>query len=304
MAMSANLVGRAESPPVKLATPGQTQAVATRTLHKHNLLRYADLHKLSDEESAGRELIHGLLRSRSIGIGVGDSGLGKSPLFYQLGLCVAAGVPFLGLPAEQGNVVYVDLENGLEDSKTLMEALARHLGLPQVPDNFLLSDGESFLPVREQGFFEEIKPSLLIIDSLRAWRPHAEESNTQAAETLNELKRIARKHDLSVLLVHHIKKPGEDGTPPLKSLPVMTWLLEACGARALINQSDLRMAFDMGDAPDVLVWKYFIRVHGEFGPIFLERVFDATGEPIGYRRAGNQASRQPRAGGGVAGAAT
>lgn len=284
MAMSANLVGRAESPPVKLATPEETQAVVTRTLHKHHLLRYADLRKLSDEGSAGRELIHGLLRSRSIGIGVGDSGLGKSPWFYQLGLCVAAGVPFLGLAVEQGRVVYVDLENGLEESKTLMETLARYLGLPQVPDNFLFSNGEGFLSALQPGFFDEIKPDLLIIDSLRSWRPHAEESNTQAAETLNELKRITRKHDCSVLLVHHIKKPqGEFGTPPLGNTPVRTWLVEACGARALINQSDVRMGFDMDNTADVLVWRYFMRLQGEFGPILLERVFDSD-EPVGYRR--------------------
>ena len=64
---------------------------------------------------------------------------------------------------------------------------------------------------------------------------------------------------------------------------VMAWLNIACGARALINQSDVRIAFDVssgarrvaaerskGEAGDDvgLVVKGFARLRGEFGPLF------------------------------------
>src|SRR6267378_1469177 len=43
-------------------------------------------------------VVEGLLPRASINLLVGDSGIGKSPLAYQLALSVAAGIPFLGLP--------------------------------------------------------------------------------------------------------------------------------------------------------------------------------------------------------------
>ena len=39
----------------------------------------------------------GLIRNQSVNLLVGDSGLGKTPLGIQLGVCVAAGLSFLGL---------------------------------------------------------------------------------------------------------------------------------------------------------------------------------------------------------------
>jgi hypothetical protein len=79
----------------------------------------------------------------------------------------------------------------------------------------------------------------------------------------------------------------------------MTWLLQACGARALINQTDVRIAFDAApglriadrgrrDAMNItddigLVVKGFARLRGEFGPLFLKRELDEEGAPLGYR---------------------
>jgi len=75
---------------------------------------------------------------RSVNILVGDSGIGKSPLAYQLGLCVAAGVPFLGMETQAGLVIMCDYENGMEESLNLSDQLARFLKLPEVPKNFVV----------------------------------------------------------------------------------------------------------------------------------------------------------------------
>jgi hypothetical protein len=59
----------------------------------------------AQEQGASEYVIKGLLPARSIGILLGDSGLGKSPLMYQAGICVSAGVPFLGRETKKGSVV-------------------------------------------------------------------------------------------------------------------------------------------------------------------------------------------------------
>ena len=85
----------------------------------------------------------------------------------------------------------------------------------------------------------------------------AEQKPRLAVELLNELRDIAKKRKVAFLLIHQIKKPSENGVPALEDLPAMTWLLQACGARALVNQSDVRIAFDRASA---------VNAHEAIGP--------------------------------------
>ena len=72
----------------------------------------------------------------------------------------------------------------------------------------------------------------------------------------------------------------------------MQWLNQACGSRALVNQSDFRLGIDAfrpnfhNSIPEdaALVIRGHRRIKGEFGPIHLARCFDEDGEPIGYRK--------------------
>lgn len=224
----------------------------------------------------------------SVCIGVGDSGLGKSAWAYQLGLCVASGKLFLGHRVEQGRVLYIDLENGREDILAVTRSLTKHLGIPEMPQDFLLLNERDHLHQLDS-IVAEHRPVFVIVDSLRAFRPETEEKPRLAAELLNELRDIAKKRKVSFLLIHHIKKPGENGVPALEDSQAMTWLLQACGARALVNQSDVRIAFDRASAAKAheeigLVVRGFARLRGEFGPLYLARDFDEEGNPLGYRR--------------------
>jgi hypothetical protein len=229
-----------------------------------------------------------------LNIAVGDSGLGKSPLFYQLGLCVAGGIRWLGIPTTKGLVVYVDFENAQLNSQALRDALVKHLGLGTCPSNFLTHFGEELDLER---VVREVKPSLVIIDSLRSYEPEAEESNGSAATLLRTVRELAQETDTAFLLIHHTRKPRElEAAPPLEHSPALEWLNRACGARALINQTDFRLALDgqvgavsgatCGMTEELaLVMRGHIRIRGGFGPIHLSRVFDgATGEERGYRK--------------------
>jgi RecA-family ATPase len=84
-------------PPARLPTPFQ--------LGKWRLQTPTALRERIKELGADKYIIKGMLPSRSIGLLLGDSGLGKSPLMYQAAICVAAGLPFLGRPTTKGNVI-------------------------------------------------------------------------------------------------------------------------------------------------------------------------------------------------------
>jgi len=183
----------------------------------HRLLTPEQLaHLCQLEHRDGGGLVAGLIARRSVSILVGDSGLGKSPLAYQLGLCVAAGIPFLGMPTEQGAVVYADYENGMDESNLLIGRLSGFLGLPNPPANFCL-----WSPDHANGSFDldaicsEVKPSLIILDSLRAHDPNFEKTD-HAGEGMKRLRSAgAYKHSVAIIAIHHTKKPGPDGPPAL-----------------------------------------------------------------------------------------
>jgi archaellum biogenesis ATPase FlaH len=244
----------------------------------------AEVDRICDNDTRVQFLVDGFLPAKSIGIAAGDSTIGKSPLAYQLGLCVAAGVPFLGRSTKQGRVVYFDLENSIHDSRAIRDALARFLGLSVAPENFLLATEP---PLALETLIAEVKPSLVIIDSLRAFAPEATRDNPAAAAWLNALRRLARKHGVCFVIVHHVRKPKDAGTHcDLTSRKVSEWMLEMEGPRALVNQTDVRIALEPGNGePAALGMKWSRRVYGDSPLVLLERVFDDDGEPAGYRQA-------------------
>ena len=239
------------------------------------------LNQLCSEQPANY-IVEGLFPAEDVHGACGDSGLGKTPWAYQLGLCVATGKPFLGFPVQQGRVLYFDGENGLEQIKGITDSLCTFLGIEGCPPDFLVRTDET-------GIADAAKsenPSLIIVDTLRALYPDAERSNDEMARLLNELRLVGRRDGSAILLLHHPRKPNaEKPVPSLETLPPLEWLNEASGARAFINQTTTRIAFDRTRNPDAaFVMKYHVKTKGSSESIYIERVLDENGEALGYRR--------------------
>lgn len=245
------------------------------------------------------DLIEGLLPNRSLSLLVGDSGLGKSALMYQMGLCVAAGVDFLGRKTQKGGVLIMDYENGLRQVDELIASLARHLGLSEVPDDLLIWNYNDCHPQFGQvgqtatDLIRAVRPTLTIIDSITGLKPEIEEKNSEATKVYQSLRTIMRECGSSFLASHHRKKISDNGfsTPPsLENGNIRSWFVQARGAGALINSSDVRLAIDepksqRGNNNDpALVIRGFSRVRGEIPSTYLARVRDDDGEPLGYER--------------------
>lgn len=248
--------------------------------------------------NASDYLIKGLLPARSIGVLVGDSGLGKSPLVYQAGVCVAAGLPFLNSETRKGSVVIADFENGMAEVSEILQHVSRHEGLAEPPNDNLFVWTLNDCPARygQPGhtlidMLRDVRPALAIIDSLGSYDPDAEEKNSAATRMLQEFRGLMRECGTASLFVHHRRKlsakPG-DSAGPLENAALRQWFQDARGASALINGTDIRLGVDAPDSSaaakdDVaLVLRGFGRVRGEIGPLYLARDVDETGEPVGY----------------------
>ena len=250
-------------------------------------------------DSAGY-LIEGLVPTRSIGLLLGDSGLGKSPLMYQAAICVASGLPFLGRKTRKGRVLIADFENGINDILGILEKISQHLGLPEPPSNddlllWTLTDcdrryGQPGYTLPDM--LRELKPDLAIVDSLGSYDPQAEEKNSAANLLLQDFRKLARDVGTSAYFVHHRRKQSrkaDERTAPLEVANIRQWFEDARGASALINGSDVRLGLAEPDISAMhkddaaLVLRGFGRLRGEIGPLYLARIMDDAGEPLGYR---------------------
>jgi hypothetical protein len=277
--------------PATLEAAEQAEAPNVGPKRAADFITLAELEKLC-QEKPGEYVVEGLLAAADVHVAVGDSGLGKTPWAYQLGLCVAAKRPFLGHDVKQGRVLYFDLENGRDQQLELGHSICRHLEIGEMPPDFLVFNDNGNPAPSLRKAIEENKPRLVIIDTLRAFRPDVEEANDKMGKFLLDTRCLARASNSAILLLHHIRKPGpakpgDNGVPPLEGTPTLEWLREAAGARALINQTTTRIAFDTPGgfkAKDAaLVMKYFVKIKGESAPVYLERICDDYGDPVGYR---------------------
>jgi hypothetical protein len=279
---------------------GAAESQAAIWRQRWGLHNPATLRLRAHELGGSNCLVEGVLPARSISFVLGDSGLGKSPLAYQLGICVAAGIPYLGRPTRQSRVVIADFENGIADVLEAIDRISRYLGLPEPPadDRLLIwSVNDCFSRYGQAGhtlldMLRDVHPGLAIIDSLGSYRPLAEDKNTGANDMLSEFRCLARDCGTATQFLHHRRKQSrksEERAGALESADLRRWFQDSRGASALITGSDVRLGVDEPDLSaagrdDVaLVLRGFGRMRGEIGPLYVARDSGESGEPIGYR---------------------
>jgi hypothetical protein len=281
---------------IQHVTADRTDADAADASDFNRLERWSQLgiytpHTLNlavEREARQPYLVDGLLRTRSLNLLIGDSGLGKTPLAIQLGLCVAAGVPMLGKAVQQGTVLYCDAESSQHGFNETLATISRYLGCNEPPESFgvwspnwgrgrddALSDGSALIEL-----VTKVRPSLVIVDALRTFWPHAEGKNQDAAETYKHLKKVP---DVTWLILHHKRKVNQAaGGVDLVENPQL-WCQEASGALALVNQSDTRFGLIPHPRQGDLLLSGFIRGSGPMTPLDLGREIDDEGNPLGYK---------------------
>lgn len=231
-------------------------------------------------------IVEDFLPTRSVSIFLGDSGLGKTPFCMQLAVCIAAGVPFLGMPTQQGIVLYADYENSAAQFQEKQNDICRALEIDR-PDTACY---RLEYPTAQQieNDVAILRPKLLIVDTLRYHDPAAETSNPHAASRMGWFKRLAHTYGCATLFIHHPKKQNEEDPRPIldSSVRVLDWMQCASGPLAFVNQSDVRIGFDRplrSNAPFAVIIRGHRRGCDEIGPWKLARILDDyTGDPVAY----------------------
>ena len=184
-----------------------------------------------------RWTVHDLL-PEGVYLLVGAPKIGKSFMALDLCLAVAAGAPVLGeFEAEQGEVLYLALEDGERRLKDRMEKL--YDGVP--PQDLFFQIKFSQLDqgglTKLSGWLKEHpKARLLVIDTFAKVKPKQKSASYdyyQDYASGEGLVKLARDHRVAILLVHHTRKmPAEDpideisGTLGLAGVVDGAWILK------------------------------------------------------------------------------
>ena len=219
----------------------------------------------------------------SLGLIVGDSGLGKSPLAYQMSMCVASGTPFLGEAVQKMRVLFLDFENGSQDVNYIIEQLTKHLGLPAAPPELVLWNVNDCLPTwggtGDTGLdlIRDVKPGLVFIDPVSALYPDIEKSNTDATTIYQKFRKVIRESACSIVNLHHPRKDSVLTLPAsLEDDNFRGWFQRVRGAGVLVNGADIRLGVDRsvvsgvgtaGKEEIALVTRGYGRVRGEIPTI-------------------------------------
>jgi len=236
-------------------------------------------------------MIEGLLRPQSINFLVGDSGLGKTPLAIQFGLCVASGKPLFGRAVTRARVLYCDAESGAREFSQTLDAISSHLGIQYDADNFGVwsphweehssrPTGADFLGDALLDRVRKSEASFVVVDSLRPFWPAAEGKSHDAATTLNSWRGFK---GVTWLILHHLRKVNNAVAAPDLAKEPHAWFQEAAGSRSLINQCDTRLGVEHHTGQADLLMGGFVRSSGPLAVMDLGRVHDEYGEPMAYR---------------------
>ena len=159
--------------------------------------------------SALLQPVQGLI-SEGVTLFVGASKIGKSWLVLDLCISVALGKTFLGRATTQGAVLYMALEDSERRIKERLEKL-------EAPEEIGCLHLRFDSPTVENGLCEKLdgwisnqnNAVLIVIDTLQKVRGVSSGSRQVYASDYDficKLKKLANKHHISIVLVHHTNK--------------------------------------------------------------------------------------------------
>lgn len=151
------------------------------------------------------------LISQGLHVLAGSPKVGKSWLALWLSVMVAKGEPVWNMQTRQGTTLYLCLEDSrLRIQNRLFEIMEdAPSSVHFCTDGFIIGGG---LEERIESFVaEHPDTTLIIIDTLQMVRGSGYD-NTYANDyrDLSVLKKLADKHGVAILLIHHLRKEGAD----------------------------------------------------------------------------------------------
>lgn len=194
---------------------------------------------LSTPMSKTMFIVDGLI-PQGVNVFSGASKIGKSWLMLWLGLQVSQGLPVWEMSAKQCDVLYLNLEDTHRRIKDRLYNLT-----DTAPNNlhFAVMCGQSGSGLEEQitDFLNNCpKTKLVIIDTLQKVRDSKGSAGKAEMygndyDDISSIKRIADEFNISIILVHHLRKL-RDGDDPFNEVSGSTGIIGAADTNFILKR--------------------------------------------------------------------
>lgn len=170
------------------------------------LLSLGDLLKMPDEKT--QYVVENLLPSGGTSIVAAKPKCGKTTLLRQLSLSVARGEMFLNRGTSKGSVVYLSVEEKREEIKNHF----KDLGATGDEEIYIFAERAPKDTIAQlKPIVEEIKPSLIILDTLfKIVRVRDANDYATISAALEPIQDLARTSGAHILCVHHAGKADRE----------------------------------------------------------------------------------------------
>jgi hypothetical protein len=160
-------------------------------------------------------VVKGLISRGDSVLLVGQPGAGKSVVGPYFGYAVAQGRSVFGRRVRRGTVLYISAEDG-HGMKLRVRALRRRWGSAPdfylLPDAIDLKDPDSRQLAALHDLVRQLKPSLIILDTLARAFPGLRENEPDAPDGMGRVVMVVRELamicETAVMTLHHMPKDG------------------------------------------------------------------------------------------------
>ena len=171
-----------------------------------NLLKTVDGAALMSQPLQPVRFVVDTLLSQGLHILAGSPKVGKSWLALWLAVTVAKGEPVWSLATRQGTTLYLCLEDSMLRIQNRLFEITE-----DAPDNVhfcteCATIGQGLEEQVEAFLAEHPDTVLVIIDTLQMVRPVHDATYANDYRDLSVLKRLADRHGIAILLIHHLRK--------------------------------------------------------------------------------------------------
>jgi len=161
-------------------------------------------------------LAEGLIVAEALNLCVAREKTGKSMLALGLSLAMAKGLSYYaGLAIRNARVVYIDAENGVNETHRRIRCLSempvppdRFQYLDQGASRFQLDHGHSTYDVLAD-VVDSYRPDVIVFDSFRSLWSGDENRPGAVASVLDPLRECLRSRGVAGLLLHHANASGD-----------------------------------------------------------------------------------------------
>lgn len=184
-----------------------------KTVAEDEVVVYTPEYVLSHVESL-QWILPNWLHTHGMMIVAGAPNIGKTQFIMQMAYCLSEGERFLGYQAPTKQKVMVwSLEMDIRSLKYIMEHQREEWN--HMPE-FLIIDEEASW-TRYEDLIDQNNVNVVMVDSLTELHDEsADNANTEARRIMRWCRKVRRRYNVAIILIHHTRKPTEGNKRPNK----------------------------------------------------------------------------------------